>query len=108
MLPGIYLLLCILGFALPYSPLVMFLLDHGFDINLFSELMFANHISTSFSLDVIVSALVLLVFVFWEGTRLGMRSLWVFVVSTLTVGVSFTLPLFLLMRQRQLEKQKVS
>ncbi|WP_051469970.1 DUF2834 domain-containing protein [Fischerella sp. PCC 9605] len=71
MLQGIYLLLCILGFALPYSPLVMFLLDHGFDIKLFFELMFANHICASFGLDVIVSGLVLLVFVFWEGTRLG-------------------------------------
>jgi hypothetical protein len=108
MLQGIYLILSILGFALPYSQFIPFLLEHGFDINLFLEHLFANRISAFFGMDVLISALVLLMFVFWEGTRLKMKFLWVYIVSTLTVGVSFGLPLFLLMRQRQLEKQSNS
>lgn len=106
MLQGTYLLLCILGLALPYSQFIAFLLKHGLNIHLLLEQLFVNHISAFFGMDVIVSAVVLLVFVFWEGTRLKMRFLWVYVLSTLTIGVSFALPLFLLMRERQIEKQK--
>jgi len=70
MLQATYLLLCILGLALPYSHFIAFLLKHGFDIQLLLEQLFINHISASFGMDVIVSAIVLLAFVFWEGTRL--------------------------------------
>jgi hypothetical protein len=55
-------------------------------------------------MDVIVSSLVLWTFVFWEGSRLNMKNLWVYIASNLLVGVSLGLPLFLLMRQRQLEQ----
>lgn len=56
-------------------------------------------------MDVIVSSLVLWTLVFWEGTRLKMQNLWVYVICNLLVGVSLGLPLFLLMRERQLEQQ---
>lgn len=49
-------------------------------------------------MDVIVSASVLILFVFAEGRRLGMQKLWVPVIGTLLVGVSLGLPLFLYMR----------
>jgi hypothetical protein len=105
MLQVIYLILCILGFVLPYSQLVPFLLEHGLDIKLFFEQLFANRISGFFGMDVAVSSLVFWTFVFGEGTRLKMRHLWVYVVCNLLVGVSFGLPLFLLIRQRQVEQQ---
>jgi hypothetical protein len=105
MVQGIYLLLCVLGFILPYSQFVPFILEHGIDIKLFFEQLFANKISGFFGMDLIVSSLALWTFVFWEGTRLKMQSLWVYVVCNLLVGVSLGLPLFLFMRQRQLEKQ---
>jgi hypothetical protein len=105
MIKVIYLLLCILGFALPYSQFVPFILEHGLDIKLFFEQLFANKISSFFGMDLIVSSLVLWTFVFWEGTRLKMQNLWVYIICNLLVGVSLGLPLFLLMRQRQLEQQ---
>ncbi|MGI2904462.1 DUF2834 domain-containing protein [Tolypothrix sp. VBCCA 56010] len=105
MLQSFYLILCILGFVLPYSQFVPFLLEHGLDIKLFFEQLFANRISGFFGMDVAVSSLVLWTFVFSEGTRLKMRYLWVYVVCNLLVGVSFGLPLFLLIRQRQVEQQ---
>lgn len=61
-------------------------------------------ISSFFGMDLIVSSLVLWVFVFWEGSRLGMKNLWIYVASNLLVGVSLGLPLFLLMRQRKLDQ----
>lgn len=105
MIKILYLLLCVLGFVLPYSQLVSFILEHGFDIKLFFEQLFANKISGFFGMDVIVSSLVLWTFVFWEGARLKMQNLWVYIVCNLLVGVSLGLPLFLFMRQRQLEQQ---
>lgn len=104
MLQITYLILCMVGTILPYSQFVPFLAEHGLNLQLFFEQLFVNHVSSFFGMDLIVSSLVFWVFVFWEGSRLGMKNLWVYVVSNLLVGVSLGLPLFLLMRQRQLEK----
>ncbi|MFN6497233.1 MAG: DUF2834 domain-containing protein [Nostoc sp. DedQUE01] len=105
MLKTIYLLLCILGLVLPYSQFVPFLLEHGLDIKLFVEQLFANQISGFFGMDLIVYSLVFWTFVFTEGTRLKMQNLWIYVACNLLVGVSLGLPLFLFMRQRHLEQQ---
>ncbi len=58
----IYLILAILGAVLPYSQFVPFVLEHGLDLPLFFEQLFANDISAFFGLDVVVSAIVLLFF----------------------------------------------
>jgi hypothetical protein len=104
MLKIAYLIFCILGTALPYSQLVPFLLEEGLNINAFFGELFANQISGFFGMDVIVSSLVFATFVFSEGSRLKMKNLWIYIASNLLVGVSLGLPLFLLMRQRQLEE----
>ncbi|MBW4662815.1 MAG: DUF2834 domain-containing protein [Chroococcus sp. CMT-3BRIN-NPC107] len=103
MIQTTYLILCIAGTILPYSQFVPFLVKHGLNLQLFFEQLFVNRISNFFAMDLIVSSLVLWAFVFWEGSRLGMKSLWIYVASNLLVGVSLGLPLFLLMRQRKLE-----
>lgn len=104
MLQIFYLILCILGTVLPYSQFFPFLLEQGLDLQMFVEELFVNRISRFFGMDVIVSSLVLWVFVFGEGSRLKMKNLWVYIASNLLVGVSLGLPLFLLMRQRQLKE----
>jgi hypothetical protein len=60
-----------------------------------------------FGLDVLVSSVVLWIFIFAEGGRLGMRRLWVPVIGSLLVGVSLGLPLFLCMRQLHLDKTAI-
>ena len=104
MLQGTYLILCILGTALPYSQFIPFLLEHGLDFEQFFEQFFANRISAFFGMDVVASSLVLWAFMWFEGSRLKMKSLWIYIASNLLVGVSLALPLFLLMRQRKLEE----
>lgn len=104
MLKTIYLILCIVGTVLPYSQFVPFLIENGLDVNFFLKQLFANRISVFFDMDVIVSSLVLWVFVYWEGSRLGMKNLWIYIASNLLVGVSLGLPLFLLMREYKLEE----
>lgn len=69
--------------------------------------MFANQISAFFAMDVIVSAIVLIIFILNEGRRLGMRTLWLPVTATLLVGVSLGLPLFLCLRQIQLDQSPI-
>ena len=103
MLQITYLILCILGTVLQYSQFLPFLIENGFDIKLFFEQLFANRISTFFGIDVIVSSLILWIFVFSEGSRLKMKNLWIYIVSNLLGGVCLGLPLFLLMRQRQMK-----
>ncbi len=103
MIQTTYLILCIAGTILPYSQFVPFLAKHGLDLQLFFEQLFVNRISSFFGMDLIVSSLVFWAFVFWEGSRLRMKNLWIYIASNLLVGVSLGLPLFLLIRQRKLE-----
>src|SRR6476619_4181872 len=100
----LYLLLAVLGAVLPLSQLIPFLMTHGLDLKLFFTFLFSNSVSGFFGMDVIVSSVVLWLFVFSEGQRLGMRRLWVYVACNLAVGVSLALPLFLLFRERALDR----
>jgi len=97
----LYLALCFPGAVLPYSLFVPFLLENGLDVRLIAEQMFANRISGSFVLDVVVSSIVFWVFVFVEGRRAGVGSLWAPIAANVVVGLSLGLPLFLYLRERR-------
>ena len=100
----VYLLLCIVGFAAPYAAFLPWLAEHGPNGRLFLQHLFANRISAFFAMDVIVSALVLLLFSSLESSRLRLQGRWIVVAATLLVGVSLGFPLFLYFRERQLER----
>ena len=99
-----FLILCVLGTLLPLSQFVPWVIDDGLNMPLFFQELFSTKVGGFFGMDVIVSAVVLFVFIFAEGRRLGMPNLWIPVVATLSVGVSLGLPLFLYMRQSKIEK----
>ena len=103
-LKHVYLLLCVLGALWPYQQFIEFVLDNGLDFRLFHDELFGSHASAFFTLDVVVSSIVLWVFVFTEGRRLRMRHLWAPIAANLLVGVSLGLPLFLYMREREMAK----
>jgi hypothetical protein len=96
----LYLALCVAGTVLPYSQLLPFLREHGLDLRLVVEQLFANRIGGFFGLDVIVSSMVLWAFVAVEGRRAAVKHLWAPIAASLTVGVSLGLPLFLYLRER--------
>ena len=100
---GLYLAAAVLGTALPLSQFVPFLSAHGPDAWLFSEQLFASHVSAFFGMDVLISSLALWLFVFSEGRWRRMKHLWLYVACNLAVGVSLALPLFLFFRERGLE-----
>src|SRR3954464_15631548 len=99
----IYLLLCSVGVALPYWQLIPWMAANGLHMSLFLQQLFANRIGAFFGMDVLVSAVALLVFARAESSRLGARARWITLVAVLTVGVSLGLPLLLYMRERSLE-----
>jgi Terpene cyclase DEP1 len=99
----VYLLLCIVGFAAPYAAFIPWVAAHGLNGRLFLQHLFANRISAFFALDVVVSAVTLLRFSVLESRRLHLPSRWLILGATLLVGVSLGLPLFLFLRECQLE-----
>jgi heme/copper-type cytochrome/quinol oxidase subunit 4 len=100
---NLYLLLCVIGVAIPYSQFVPWLMHNGPDGRLFVAQLLANRISTFFVADVLVSAAVLVVFMGQESKRLNIRHRGLAIAGLCLVGVSFALPLFLYLRERAQE-----
>ena len=102
---NIYLLFAVLGFYAPCYFFFKFLSANGFDIPSLISQLFANNISTFFAVDLIVSILVFWVWMITEANKWQMKNWWLYILASLTVGLSFALPLFLYFRERQFEKQ---
>ena len=103
-----YLICCVLGLVLPYSQFVPWLLEHGLNLTLLFDELFASRISAIFAMDVIVSAIVLIWFIQSEGKRSAVRLLWLPTIGTLVVGVSFGFPHFLFLRQVTLDRLELN
>jgi hypothetical protein len=101
---NVYLILCILGAAIPYSQFVPWVLENGLHVGLLVGQLFANRISAFFGLDVLVSSAVLLVFMRLERKQIHIRFAWLPIVGLCVVGVSLALPLFLYLREGALEE----
>jgi hypothetical protein len=107
-LKTIYLVLCVLGLVLPYWQFVPWVAANGLNMPLFFQQLFANHIGAFFGMDVLVSAVALMVFARSESSRLGVPGRWLPLIAVLTVGVSLALPLFLYMRERKLVEDRAT
>jgi hypothetical protein len=103
----IYFVLCVVGALVPYWQFVPWVLEHGMNLSLFVRELFVNRISAFFGMDVLVSAVVLVVFARIESARLSLRRRWLPVLAVLLVGVSLALPLFLYIREVRLEQLKL-
>jgi hypothetical protein len=104
----VYLWLAVAGTILPYSQLLPWLWEHGLHLPLFLDQLLSNRISTFFALDVTVSAVVLVRFLQVENFRNPVRRRWLPVLAVFTVGVSLALPLFLYLREVELEQKTVA
>ena len=65
---------------------------------LFNQL-FANNISSFFAVDLIITAVALMIFVYRESQRVGIGNWWIYIVANVVIGPSFALPLFLYFRE---------
>lgn len=103
---AIYLVLCFVGALLPYWQFVPWVVAHGMNLPLFVRELFVNRISAFFGIDLLVSAVVLVVFMRVESGRIQIHQRWLPIVAMLLVGVSLALPMFLYMREIRLEHLK--
>lgn len=101
----LYLALCVAGVIIPYAEFVPWVMHHGLNLALFARELFSTRIGAFFGMDVVVSAIALLAFSRIEGARLGLPRRWLVLVAVLVVGVSLGLPLFLYLRELELERK---
>jgi hypothetical protein len=104
MMKMVYLTAAVAGMLVPYYFWGAFLRESGLDLALLLAQLFANHISTFFAVDLIITAIVFLLFSYRESRKRGISSWWAYVLATLLVGPSFSLPLFLYQRERLMER----
>ncbi len=71
-----------------------------------SDHLFGNGAATFVTIDLLAVALAGIVFMVAEGLRLGMRFIWVYVLLAFAVAISVSLPLFLIVRQVHLAKER--
>jgi uncharacterized protein DUF2834 len=103
----LYLLLAVVGFVVPntftliesvHTGNILFWADPA---RTTSEL-FVNRTSTAFALDLLATAAAVLIWMTAEAARLRIRRVWIFWVLTLLFGMGGPFPLFLYLRERQL------
>lgn len=99
----LYLVLTVLGIILPLYAFVSWLIAHGFNVALFVSQIVDNKISLFAWLDVIVAAVVSIIFIVTNGAKHHIPNRWLAILGTLTVGVSCGLPLYLYLRERHLK-----
>ena len=96
----IYLLLAVAGLVAPYYFFTTFLIQYGLNPTAFFQQLFGTPISAFFAIDVIITAVVFLIFMAREAARRSIPRSWVYVLATLLVGPSFAFPLFLYAREQ--------
>ena len=94
-----YLLLALLGIVLPYSQFIPWISENGFNLSILIQQIAESRIAAFGWLDVLISALALLLLIFTEGRNQRISKLWLPVAGTLIVGVSLGLPLYLYLRE---------
>lgn len=84
--------LTILGIILPYSQFVPWVMDNGLDLKSFIHAIMDSRIGLFAWLDVLISAVALLVIIVQFRQALTIRQYIVSIIGTLLIGVSFGLP----------------
>lgn len=98
-LKHLYLVLAVIGFVGPYYFLITFLNAHGLDGEAFLQQLFGTQISTFFAVDLLMSSVVFVIYLRHEVRRYSIKRGWLYLISLMTVGLSFALPLFLYVRE---------
>ena len=95
-----YGIMCVVGTIVPWLFFADFFASFGLDVVQFVSLPFANAVAGGFTADILISIAVFGVWSYLDAVREGVRNWWLVVPSTLCVGLSLSLPLYLLLRER--------
>src|SRR6476660_3184107 len=99
-----YGVLNIIGIILPYSQLIPWIMDGGFSVSRLYHEASESYISAFAWMDVLVTAVVAIGFILYEGIKHKIKHIWIPIVGIFTIGISFGLPMFLLLREIQKDK----
>jgi hypothetical protein len=106
-LARLYLILAVVGFVVPNTVAVIESVQTGnilfwADPARTTSELFVNRTSTAFALDLLATAVAVLIWMTVEAGRIGIRRVWIFWVLTLLFGMGGPLPLFFYVRERRL------
>ena len=96
----IYLSLAIIGLVTAWTFNALAVSDNAD----YARAWFGSAVDWVLGADLAVVAIAVVVFMFAEGSRLGMKHVWIYVVLAGVTAMAFTLPLFLAMRERHLAR----
>ena len=103
-----YLVLAILGFIAPNILVLMESMETG-NILLYADIaatissMFANRISTIFSIDLLVAVMVFFVWSFYDSKELNLKNTWQVWLLTMLFGLAGAFPYYLYRREQAKE-----
>jgi hypothetical protein len=100
----IYLVLAIVGIALPMSQFIPASMAGEFSVGEMFRQMTATRTITGVTLDFMVAVATGLFFGVTETVRIKVRLWWIALAGTFLIGFSFGLPFFLFLRERALER----
>lgn len=105
---ALYALLSLAGLVAPWYFNLDYVRQGGrpFDLGAALGLAFANPVSSSFSVDLLIAFLTFGVWAVLEARRIEMRAGWIYPLLGLLVAFAFAFPLFLLQRERHLRRQR--
>ncbi|OLQ93994.1 hypothetical protein BIY21_10085 [Vibrio ponticus] len=97
-----YLILAIVGTLFPYGFFLPWLYANGLDFQrLFSDIT-VNDLSTFAWVDVLIAAIALIGFILVDGKKHQVTGRWLAIFTTLSIGVSCGLPLYLYFKEKQI------
>ena len=102
-LTPVYAILALISLVGTWSQNIAFMREAGEASAMgFVRACFANHASSSITIDILLFSLAAFVFMGVESRRHGIRHVWVYMVLSLLIAVSVMFPLFLIARERRL------
>lgn len=101
----VYAVLAIIGVCVTwYFNLQAGALDPDFSLATFISDNYVNPSSASIMNDIAVVCVVFFFWSFFEARNLGIKHWWVYVPLTLLIAIAFAFPLFLIMRERAIQR----
>ena len=96
----IYLFISILGTLIPFVIFIPWIGVNGIDLQLFISEWFANRISQFFAADFIISWLCFILFMVTDNQKNHVKYWWISLIGNFCIGLSFALPFYLFLRER--------
>ena len=102
----ICLLLAIVGLVMTWYYNLQFIAESGgsFDVAEFIAAGATNAAAQSSSWDLAIACITGLTWIYFESKRTGLRFFWAYIILAFSVAFAFAFPLFLFVRQGELEK----